>query len=93
MGMYDIIADKENAINEAQSRASEIYDAQIRSIWSILHTDGYAEMKAYFEREIESAKEQLTIAETGDVLRLQEKYKLANWFVTFLNNFESKLKK
>ena len=93
MWVFDIKIDKEEELNEAQKRASEIYDKQIKSLGAIIETDGYREIKSYFERERESAKDRLTEAKDKEILTLQAQYKVSNWFITFLNNFESKFKK
>ena len=93
MGIYDIKAEKEEELNEAQSRAFDIYNQQIKALAAIIETDWYKEIKAYFERDAESAKDQLTTADSVNILSLQERYRLANNFVTFLNNFETKIKK
>lgn len=39
MGIYDIKAEKEEELNEAQSRAFDIYNQQIKSLAAIIETD------------------------------------------------------
>ncbi len=92
MGIFDLLHDDwKKDFNESQKRAIEAYEKQLKAIGGILKTDWYKEIKSFWEREKESALQELWYSK--NIVPLQEKYKIANSFLTFLNNFEKKLKK
>ena len=86
-----IFDEKKLREKKVQDRACEVYDEQIKNIGTIIGTKWYEELKAYFERERETTKDFGMNCKKEDLERLQEKYKLTNWFIEFLENFERKL--
>jgi hypothetical protein len=68
---------------------NQIYDEQLKAITNIAHTDGYKEIKRFFQTELDAVKEQYPLIEEENLYRLQEKHKVISKFLTYLNNLES----
>lgn len=66
----------------------EMYDEQLKAITNIANTKWYKEIKAYFIREQEAIQKKYPEVEEKDLYRLQEKDKVIQKFLTFLNNLE-----
>ena len=67
----------------------DLYDTQVKAITNIAHTKWYKEIKNYWNREVAWIKALYPTVKEWELYKLQEKDKLATWFLTFLNNLES----
>ena len=68
---------------------NKIYDDQLKAITNIAHTDWYKEIKSFWKRELDSIKSLFPQVKEENLYKLQERYLIADKFLTFLNNLES----
>lgn len=75
-------------LTEQEEKIIELYDKQVRAITEIVHTKWYKEIKNYWQRELDTIKQQYPNIKEDELYRLQEKDKIATAFLRFLTNLE-----
>lgn len=80
---------KREWLQPVKSLAQKLYDKQVKDITNISDTEWFKEIKSYWKRVKDWANEELLNTEEKNLKIIQEKYKIASQFITFLNNLES----
>jgi len=76
-------------VQPVKSLAQTLYDKQVKDITNISHTEWFKQIKDYWKRVWDGAKEELKTVSPENLKTTQMKCWMADSFVYFLENLES----